>query len=428
MRNRETEEFESWLKDRSDQYLMYPSERVWNGIQKEVNPTRWWHYAAVAILVMGITTTSVIIKNEKSSIVKERLGQTTYRILGPEMEQKVLDAVIITGHEKKQLTPPVSKSHGIEKLEGIIPNLNRMTSEALEESDTIEWHSGTIADVPSLQLNSQRQKVLKVEKRNLIASAFENVVSQARKFQQNVKWQFYASPTIGYRQLYGKASGSSYQYSSFSLSTNAMFVTDVNDAVKHDPGMGFEFGTAMYYPLGRRLNLKSGLQANYNHYQIEAYSSIPEIATFGVNNLRVGSVPINTISEYSNMGGYSKAKLRNEHYMISMPIGIDYIVAGNRFFNIAIGSTIQPTYVFTNYSYLISTNLKNYAKEPSLNRRWNVNTSIEASLNIESKGYKWSIAPQYRYQLMSSFKNKYPIKENLTDFGIKLGVMKTINQ
>lgn len=89
-------------------------------------------------------------------------------------------------------------------------------------------------------------------------------------------------------------------------------------------------------------------------------------------------------------------------------------------------TTLQPTYVFANYSYLISTNLRNYAKEPTLNRHWNVNAAVEANLNIDKGGYKWSIGPQFRYQLMSSFKNKYPITENLMDFGIKVGVIKTI--
>jgi hypothetical protein len=75
---------------------------------------------------------------------------------------------------------------------------------------------------------------------------------------------------------------------------------------------------------------------------------------------------------------------------------------------------------------LISTNLRNYAKEPSLNRRWNINTAVEASVNFQSGSFRWSIAPQYRYQLLSSFKNKYPINEKLFDMGLKLGVIKTI--
>jgi hypothetical protein len=94
--------------------------------------------------------------------------------------------------------------------------------------------------------------------------------------------------------------------------------------------------------------------------------------------------------------------------------------------HLSIASSIQPTYVFANYAYLISTNLKNYAKEPSLNRRWNINSSIEASLHVKTGDYNWSFSPQYRYQLISSFKNKYPIKENLLDMGLKIGVTKTI--
>jgi hypothetical protein len=231
---------------------------------------------------------------------------------------------------------------------------------------------------------------------------------------------------MGYRRLKGEASGSTYQYSVFSLSTNAVFARNVKDAVSHKPGMGFEIGTAMFYPLSQKLNFKAGLQANYNHYQIEAYSAVPEIANYGMNNYAFGSYPISAVSFYRNNSGYSPAILRNEHYMISMPVGIDYEIAGTRKLNFSVASTLQPTYVFANYSYLLSTDLKHYAKEPTLNRRWNMNAAIEANLNIEKGGFKWSIAPQFRYQMLSSFKKKYPIKENLTDFGIKVGVIKTI--
>jgi hypothetical protein len=55
-----------------------------------------------------------------------------------------------------------------------------------------------------------------------------------------------------------------------------------------------------------------------------------------------------------------------------------------------------------------------------------MNAAIEANLNMQKGGFKWSIAPQFRYQMLSSFKSKYPIKENLMDLGIKVGVIKTI--
>ena len=35
----------------------------------------------------------------------------------------------------------------------------------------------------------------------------------------------------------------------------------------------------------------------------------------------------------------------------------------------------------------------------------------------------WRLSPQVRYQALSSFEAKYPVKEHLFDFGVKLGIM-----
>jgi hypothetical protein len=111
--------------------------------------------------------------------------------------------------------------------------------------------------------------------------------------------------------------------------------------------------------------------------------------------------------------------------MISMPIGLDYKLFGNKMLNFSIASTIQPTYVLNSSAYLISTNLRNYAKAPNLNRRWNINTGMEANVNFQKGSYRWSVGPQFRYQLLHSFTDRYPIKENLYDIGVRVGIMKT---
>jgi hypothetical protein len=101
-------------------------------------------------------------------------------------------------------------------------------------------------------------------------------------------------------------------------------------------------------------------------------------------------------------------------------------LAGKRRVNLNIASTIQPTYVINNRSYLISTNLKNYAQEPSLYRRWNLNAGAEAYVTVNMGSYKWMLGPQVRYQVLSSYKDKYPIREYLIDYGFKLGIQKTL--
>ena len=87
-----------------------------------------------------------------------------------------------------------------------------------------------------------------------------------------------------------------------------------------------------------------------------------------------------------------------------------------------IATTIQPTYLLGDRVYLISTDYKNYAEVPWLVRRWNVNTSLETFVSYSTGHLKWQVGPQFRYQILSSFISKYPVKENLYDFGLKVGI------
>ncbi len=426
MRQQTTDELEELLKERADQYLLYPSDRVWDSIHKQMHPNRTSKYALLALLLFLATATAVVINKDRASFSTIPVGQVAAKFTER-------DPIASVKGNFQNSFGDANVSQGIPVLHASLQDEdNRSFTElASAEQRNLDIPLPVILKVPNTPIGreneiSVQEKTPKEEKKNALGTAIETVMEQAKKIGKKASWQVYATPSMGYRRLKGEASGSNFQYSVFSLSTNAMFARNVKDAVSHKPGMGFEIGTAMFYPLAKKLNFKAGLQANYNHYEIQAFSSAPEIANYGMNNYAFGSYPISAVSVYRNNNGSSPAILRNEHYMISMPIGIDYQVVGNNKINFSVAPTLQPTYVFANYSYLLSTDLKNYAKEPTLNRRWNMNASIETNLNIEKAGFKWSIAPQFRYQMLSSFKNKYPIKENLMDFGIKLGVIKTI--
>ena len=426
MRQEPKDELEELLKERSDQYLLYPSDRVWNNIQKELHPNKILRYGLLVLFLLIGTTTAIVVNKEKASYSSSPLGQVAAKFV----ERDLIATMTIGDAETNGFSTANDKYNAFQN------NHAQKYMTTVAELASPEQKDLSIAlprnlKIPQLQPlkqvnNNPETDTPKEEKKNSISTAIETVIEQAKKIKRNATWQIYATPSMGYRRLKGEASRSIYQYSVFSLSTNAVFARNVKDAVSHKPGLGFEIGTAMFYPLSKKLNFKAGLQANYNHYQIEAYSTVPEIANYGMNNYAFGSYPISAVSFYRNNSGYSPATLRNEHYMISMPIGIDYEIAGTRKLNVSVASTLQPTYVFANYSYLLSTDLKHYAKEPTLNRRWNMNAAIEANLNMEKGGLKWSIAPQFRYQMLSSFKSEYPIKENLMDFGIKVGVIKTI--
>jgi hypothetical protein len=112
--------------------------------------------------------------------------------------------------------------------------------------------------------------------------------------------------------------------------------------------------------------------------------------------------------------------------MVSTPIGLELSVPTGKRMSLNLASTLQPTYTIRSNSYLISTNLKNYAQEPSLYRNWNLNAGAEAYLSVSKGSYKWIMGPQIRYQILSSYKDNYPISENLIDYGVKIGIQKTL--
>jgi hypothetical protein len=47
-------------------------------------------------------------------------------------------------------------------------------------------------------------------------------------------------------------------------------------------------------------------------------------------------------------------------------------------------------------------------------------------VSIQTLGVKWTVGPQIRYQIFSSYKKEYPIIEHLKDYGFKIGLSKTI--
>jgi hypothetical protein len=168
------------------------------------------------------------------------------------------------------------------------------------------------------------------------------------------------------------------------------------------------------------------VQFNFSRYDIEAYSSMPEIATIALNNQTFINDTVSSYSRIRNFSGYAEEDLSNQYFQISMPVGVEYKVIGSGKLELHLAGTIQPTYLVNRNSYLITTDFKNYMREPSLVRRWNVNGGLEAFVSYHTGSVRWQVGPQFRYQLLSTYSRKYPIKEQLMEYGVKVAVSRTL--
>jgi hypothetical protein len=188
--------------------------------------------------------------------------------------------------------------------------------------------------------------------------------------------------------------------------------------------MGTEAGMALVFSMNKKLRFKTGLQFNISQYEVQAYRYTAEVVPMTASG--IGHSQVNAVSTFRSGSGLSEARLRNQHVMISVPIGAELSVYDSRNIQFNIAGSIQPTYMVNNQAYMISSDLKNYAQAPALYKNFNMNTALEAFVSVKRGTTKYNFGPQLRYQLSSSYKAAYPINERLLEYGFKIGVTKTL--
>src|ERR1700753_1711121 len=48
-----SDDFEQLIREKTEQYKMYPSEKVWKGIHSSLHTKRRWFFGSMAVLVLG---------------------------------------------------------------------------------------------------------------------------------------------------------------------------------------------------------------------------------------------------------------------------------------------------------------------------------------------------------------------------------------
>jgi hypothetical protein len=456
-------DFEQFVKQNADQYRMFPSEKVWKGIHSSLHTGRRWYGIGLSLLLLTIGTVTwvmltpagknqhvsgkpiIIPQNNTSSEQKDQkpgvasthfINNTIPFIAGFDNRQNDLPLIDNPGiNEENTLSFSKNKTEALaDNKSGIVTIL----ASPLTNNETVYYipininFAGIITD-DSPEFNLNRDKEVAAvenklpENKEIFPLSIESVVNSFEHVTSRKKllWQVYFAPTISYRKLTENKT-----FLSSSQSNNGPFsypsIYDINSVVTHKPDMGFELGFSTGYPLSKSIRVIAGLQFNVSKYDIRAYDHPTELTTIALNSGIGSSSSVSTATNYRNFDGYRTNWLHNLYLSASVPIGAELKLTGDNKTYLGIGGTIQPTYILGDRAYLISTDYKNYAEVPSLIRKWNFSTSFETFAGYSTGKINWKVGPQVRYQLLSSFQQKYPVKEHIFDFGLKVGL--TLNQ
>ena len=464
--NYRNREFEQYIKENADQYRMFPSEKVWKGINSTLHTRRRWYGIGLSLLLL--VTGSAVTWVMMSYPVAKNQPVTSIKATQSSLQEKTTAPVEATPETVNKVSPFNNKLASIKATpteptivgplalpailttdirsnlltlspadQPAIAHIDRMQIQELQKNVPAATVSGNpfyqsvaTADEIAVTSGAAEERITmassdRPDVRNEInyPLSIESVTNAyiPQKISKRISWQFFVTPTVSYRKLsenksFDNAGGAGFPFAS---------LTDVNKAVTHKPDMGLQIGLAARYPVTRNLRIRGGLQFNLNRYDVKAYAYNPEVATIQLNGTN-GNSSVSTWTELRTNSGYKSDWLKNFYFSVSAPIGAELNLIGHKKTSFGIAGTVQPTYIIKDRAYLISSDYKNYAKVPWLVRGVNLNTGFEAFVNYTSGKTHWQVGPQVRYQVLSSFHNKYPVKENLFDFGMKIGI--TLNE
>ena len=377
-RNFTNENFENFLRQNADGLRMRPSEKVWKQISKKLGRRKRVAGFTIGSILLAICTLGYFsIEPGKALVPVKTSGTGT----GQDVQTKINNGTQGNQNSTIAETPVVSMTHS--PLASIFNAELPLYSSYEDQPFTLleNRNNETPAEQALFQptitddnLGYPSQDVSGTETtENSLASIHypltkESVFNLKPRMKKKLSFQFYFTPTVSYRKL---SENKTFLRSPVVNSQNSpASYSDVNHMVTHKPDMGFEMGMAVKYPLTSKMKLRAGLQFSINRYDIKAYTASTTLATLMLNTTNNGIDSVNTITQYSNIGGVKADWLENLYFQFSAPVGLEFQVAGNDKVNFGIATTIQPTYVSGGKSYLITTDYKSYTEVPDLVRRW----------------------------------------------------------
>jgi len=447
------DEFEKQLKEKSDQFKMYPSDKVWNEVHHSLHSRRKGFVAGMSLLVGGIL---IFAGTQLISPARNTQRTSTVNKISPQPESASsidLSAFNPTAfsadpnplhkggnHAQNSKAPFLIFQGPAESLSGL--NSNDETEFPVQVKSELGAVSGKehaaniiLAEMSSGNTAALSLKENKTTPQNLpeLADISDAIPASEKPFSQTshlqndrFSWEIYVSPTLNTRHL----DGINYQRINQSIQNAPITVVrfaNVNGFVDNTAVMGYDLGGNVLYRLSKNFSLKAGLQFSFSRYYIRAYNSNRPQASAMLNSY-LGYIADTLSNAYpgATISPKNPQHYQNKYYQLSVPVGIEWKVAGKGRLELHVGASFQPSYLLNRDAYILSSDYSSYSKEPSMLRRWNFNTGAEVFVSYRVGRVRWELGPMVRYQLLSTYKDSYPLKENLTNYGLRLGFSKTI--
>jgi len=448
-RNLYNDEFERQLKDKADQFKMYPSDKVWNEVHSSLHTRKRRFVLGMSFLIGSILflAGTQLISPVRNSHVKSTVAKinTTAKPAAsanlPDFTAGNFEAVPLNSSDDQHGTGESQSGTTSFILRPTITSEKSApeTQEYLTEKNTI--HVKPIQPVEQTAIKKSETPVSTADLMESIKSVLNNpapdiivanMISEktgsqlSHNHSDRYSWEVYITPTLNTRYL----NGINYRTMAQALPTAPIMVVhiaNVNGFVDNTPVLGYNVGGNILYRISKNISLKAGLEFSFSRYYINTYNSGQGQSSASLSSY-FGYVADSLISMSNGSGTIDKnpERYQNRYYQLSIPVGVDMKVISKGKFQVHLGATLQPSYLLNTDAYVLSNDFSSYTKDAEAFRRWNLIAGAEAYISYGVGKIRWEIGPQVRYQIFSTYKNSYPLQENMLNYGIRFGISKSI--
>ncbi len=455
--------FESYLRETTDGLRMYPNDRVWRNINKQIKPSTRWPslYISALVICLMVLTSILFVKPDENLFSQERgaanaavLTATQKITTSPNVPFVDLDNFNRTPVAHPDLLVKNTVSDVIGKPDGeqeTVQHLQRIsqTSEALQTiaaaGPAIAIELRDVAPVPVAEeliqkfrprLHLNENPAFTAQQKDLATSdnltrlpqpglqtvdqlANARITMDLSKPANRWKTYFYFAPTISYRML--KEEPVMQPGNSMILNPRNL---DIKRLVNHRPAVGVEIGTSFARNITRNVLFNTGLVLGYRNYVISAFkspsSSLTDLTLNHGNRIDTLSV----YTELNNFNGSQPRSLNSSAFQIGIPIGLMVQLGEVGNTSVLLSANLQPTANLSKAGWMISTDHSHYVNMPDMMRKFNVNSGIGIYFQVNPKNstYSWQFGPQLRYQTLSSAISAYPVREHPIDYGFRIAL------
>ena len=295
-RNLYNDEFERQLKEKADQFKMYPSDKVWNEVHSSLHTRKRRFVVGMSFLIGSIlflAGTQLIspVHNTQPKSITAKINTTAKPATNadlPDFTAGNFESAPLNnsadhhGSDENQsgttsflLRPVNATEKSVPEMQESLLEKNTFHLKPIQPAEQTASRKSE-ATVSTNDLMESMQSVLNNPAPDIIASEMISdkppVTQISRNHSDRYSWEVYITPTLNTHYL----NGINYRTMAQALPTAPIMVVhiaNVNGFVDNTPVLGYNVGGNILYRISKNISLKAGLEFSFSRYYINTYNS-----------------------------------------------------------------------------------------------------------------------------------------------------------